>query len=101
MVSNVATAIEIGISVLRPSARLDAAPAVTNRISSVAYAVDEIASDEKTASAIVLLIRGCSCSADDSGGPTKMRLTASSVSVIRGGTGPRSQPFLYGTTDGL
>ena len=52
--SRTATAIEIGTSVLSPSARLDAPTAVTNRISSVAYAVDEIASDEKTASAIGL-----------------------------------------------
>ena len=61
--SRTATAIEIGMSVSSPSARLDAPSAVTKRISSVAYAVDEIASDEKTASAIVLVIRWCSCSA--------------------------------------
>ena len=36
--------------------------ATTNRISSVAYAVDEIASDENTASAMVFGRRWCSCS---------------------------------------
>ncbi len=61
--SRSATAIEIGIRTLSPSARLDAPTAVTNRISSVAYAVDEMASDEKTASAISLGIRWCSWSA--------------------------------------
>ena len=70
-----ATAIEIGMRVLSPSARLDVPSAVTKRISSVAYAVDEIASDEKTASAIVLPMRWCSCSALESGRPTRMRLT--------------------------
>ena len=50
--SSSATAIAIGTSTSSPSARLDAPTAVTNRISSVAYAVDEIASDENTASAI-------------------------------------------------
>ena len=60
--SRIATAIEIGTSFESPSARLDGTTAMTNRISCVAYAVDEIASDEKTASAIVLLMRWCSCS---------------------------------------
>src|SRR6478735_1324376 len=63
------------MSVLRPSARLDVPSAVTKRISSVAYAVDEMASDEKTASAMIFGIRWCSCSALDSGRPTRMRLT--------------------------
>ena len=44
----------MGTSTLRPSAKLDAAPVVTNRISSVAYAVEEIASDEKIGNASVL-----------------------------------------------
>src|ERR1700675_2994222 len=60
---------------LSPSARLEGPTAVTNRISSVAYAVEEMASDEKTASAIVLGIRWCSCSAVASGRPTRTRLT--------------------------
>src|SRR5438309_1546089 len=38
-----ATVIAIGTSFERPSARLDGATAMTNKISSVAYAVDEIA----------------------------------------------------------
>ena len=66
-----ATAIEIGMSVSSPSARLDVPTAVTKRISSVAYAVEEIASDEKTASAIsladalVLLLRARERPADE------------------------------------
>ena len=47
--SRIATVIAIGTSFESPSARLDGATAMTNRISSVAYAVDEIASDENTA----------------------------------------------------
>ncbi len=49
--------IAIGTSFDRPSARLEPPTAVTNKISSVAYAVDEIASDENTASAVALLSR--------------------------------------------
>ena len=58
-----------------------ARPRSTNRISCVAYAVDEIASDEKTASAIVLLMRWCSCSEVASGRPTSTRLKLSSTVV--------------------
>ena len=54
---------------------------MTNRISSVAYAVDEIASDEKTASAIVLVMRWCSCSDVASGRPTKTRFSVSNTSL--------------------
>jgi hypothetical protein len=77
--SSTATAIEIGMRTLRPSARLDAPTAVTNRISSVAYAVEEMASDENTASAIVLGIRWCSWSAEAMGFPTKTRLTTDTI----------------------
>jgi hypothetical protein len=70
----IATAIPIGTSVSRPSARLDAPTAVTNRISSVAYAVDEIASDEKTASPMLFGMRWCSCSTVARGRPTSSRL---------------------------
>ena len=55
--NNSATAIAIGISVSRPSIKLDAPTAVTNKISSVAYAVEEIASEEKTARPITFGIR--------------------------------------------
>ena len=55
--SRMTTTIEIGTSFDSPSARLDGSTAMTKRISCVAYAVEEIASEEKTASAIVLLIR--------------------------------------------
>ena len=73
--SRIATAIAIGTSFESPSARLEPPTATTKRISSVAYAVDEIASDEKTASAIVFGIRWCSCSVVASGRPTRTRLT--------------------------
>src|SRR5688500_13028198 len=68
-----ATASDIGTSFVSPSARLDAPAAVTNKISSVAYAVDEIGSDENVASAIGFDSRWCSCSAVDSGRPTSRR----------------------------
>src|SRR6478609_716434 len=79
-----ATAIEMGMRTFRPSARLDAPIAVTNRISSVAYAVEEIASDEKTASAISLGIRWCSWSADEMGRPTRTRLTTDTILALPG-----------------
>src|SRR5712692_781659 len=81
MVNSTATAKPIGISLLRPSARLDPPTATTKRISSVAYAVDEIASDEKTASAIVFGIRWCSISVVASGRPTRTRLTNATWAV--------------------
>src|SRR3954467_10105380 len=74
MVSRSATAIAIGTSLESPSARLDVPSAVTKRISSVAYAVEEMASDENTASAMTLGMRWCSCSAVASGRPTTRRL---------------------------
>ena len=52
---------------------------MTNRISSVAYAVDEIASDEKTASATVFVMRWCSCSDVASGRPTSSRFSVSNT----------------------
>ena len=55
--SRIATAMPIGTSLLSPRARLEPPTAMTNRISSVAYAVDEMASDEKTASPIVFGMR--------------------------------------------
>ena len=71
----------IGMSVLRPSARLDPPTATTKRISSVAYAVDEIASDENTARAMVFEMRWCSISVVASGRPTSTRLTNATSSV--------------------
>jgi hypothetical protein len=52
---------------------------MTKRISSVAYAVDEIASEEKTGNAIVLERRWCSCSVVARGRPTNSRLRESST----------------------
>ena len=69
------TLVPIGTRVSRPSSRLEPPSATTKRISSVAYAVDEMASEEKTASAIVFGIRWCSISVVARGRPTKMRLT--------------------------
>src|SRR5436190_12285842 len=74
MTRSTATAAASGTRRDRPRARLDAPTAVTNRISSVAYAVDEMASDENTASAITLGMRWCSCSAVANGRPTRTRL---------------------------
>jgi hypothetical protein len=70
----IATATAIGTSVSSPSTKLEAPTAVTKRISSVAYAVDEMASDEKTASPMVFEMRWCSCSTVASGRPTSSRL---------------------------
>jgi hypothetical protein len=79
--SSTATTIDIGTSFESPRARLDPPTATTSRISCVAYAVDEIASDEKTASAIVFVIRWCSCSEVAKGRPTSTRLKLSSTVV--------------------
>ena len=84
----------------RGRARGSSAPtAMTKRISSVAYAVDEIASDENTASAIVFGIRWCSCSVVASGRPTRTRLTnASVVDPVRAlaSTGRRQHAIPHG-----
>src|SRR5262245_4964174 len=47
----------------------------TSRISSVAYATEDRASDEKTASAIVLVRRSCRAWASDIGAPTSHRFS--------------------------
>src|SRR3954471_18428043 len=72
----IATITAIGTSFDRPNARLDEGTAITKRISSVAYAVDEMASDEKTASATIFEMRWCSCSEVASGRPTSSRFSA-------------------------
>ena len=54
-------------------------PRSRTRICWVAYAVDEIASEEKTASAIVFEIRWCSCSEVASGRPTSSRFSVSNT----------------------
>src|SRR6202795_3582962 len=69
------TAMAIGTSFDSPSARLEPPTAITKRICSVAYAVDEIASDENTASATTFEIRWCSCSDVASGRPTSSRFS--------------------------
>src|SRR5262245_28747676 len=79
--SRIATTTAIGTSLLRPIARLDAPSAVTKRISSVAYAVDDKASDEKTASAIVFGSRCSSMLVVASGRPTTTRLSSFSNRV--------------------
>jgi hypothetical protein len=80
--SKIATAIEIGTSTLSPRARLEVPTTVTKRISSVAYAVEEIASDENTARAMTLGMRWCSCSDVASGRPTKMRFSVSNTNSV-------------------
>src|SRR5215471_16998344 len=47
----------------------------TSKISSVAYATEDRASEEKTASAIVLVSRSCRAWASDIGAPTSHRFT--------------------------
>ena len=74
----------IGMRTLSPSSRLDEPAATTKRISSVAYAVEEMASEEKTASAIVFVIRWCSWSADEIGRPTRTRLTTDTILALHG-----------------
>src|SRR5262245_17032868 len=63
----------------RPSARLEAPAATKKGISSVAYAVEEMASDEKTASATRFVSRWCSCSVVARGRPSSTRLTTDTV----------------------
>ena len=62
-----------------------AAPASTStsRISSVAYAVDEMASDEKTASATFFESRSCCSSAVAMGRPSIARLKPPTSDVTR------------------
>src|SRR3954447_26621152 len=68
-----ATATEMGTRCESPNARLEPPTAVTNRISSVAYAVDDSASDANTGRAMLFGSRWCSCSLVGIGRPTKMR----------------------------
>src|SRR5262245_4184582 len=77
--SKTATTIAIGTSLLSPSARLDPPTATTNRISSVAYAVDDNASDENTARAMVFGSRCSSIWVVASGRPTTSRFKTSST----------------------
>ena len=70
------------MSAFSPSARLDAPTTVTKRISSVAYAVDEMASEENTANAMTFGIRWCSCSDVASGRPTKIRFSVSNTRSV-------------------
>src|SRR6476620_6893128 len=79
MISKSATALPIGMSVFSPSARLDPPTATTNRISSVAYAVDESASEENTASAMVFGSRCSSILVLARGRPTRSRFTTSNI----------------------
>jgi hypothetical protein len=73
--SSAATTKAIGTSRLSPIARLEPPTATTNRISSVAYAVDDSASDENTARAIVLGRRCSSICMVANGRPTTMRFS--------------------------
>jgi hypothetical protein len=75
-VNRIATTMEIGTSLERPSARLDPPTAVTIRISSVAYAVDDSASDANTGRAMSLGSRWCSCSVVAMGRPTSSFFSA-------------------------
>ena len=94
MASMTATTIDSGTSLLSPSARLDPPIATTNRISSVAYAVDEMASDEKVASAIRLGRSWCSWSTVAMGRPTSSRF---SITYTRGQyAAVRVVPHLWG-----
>jgi len=61
--------------------RLDPPTAMTKRISSVAYAVEEMASDENVARAIDFGSRWWSCSLDASGRPIMTRLSIVNTGV--------------------
>ncbi len=61
-------------------ARLEGAAAMTKRISSVAYAVEEMASDENVARAMILGRRWWSCSEFAMGRPMRTRLAKVSTS---------------------
>src|SRR5215467_7239118 len=56
----------------------------TSRISSVAYATEDMASEEKTASATVLVRRSCRAWASDIGAPTSQRFTRLVFMLCRG-----------------
>src|SRR5919204_5514144 len=79
--------------------------ASTSRICSVAYATDEIASDESTASAVFLFRRSCSSRSEASGRPTRTRLRCLSVLGMEDGykrrTAPLSMKFESDTVDGF
>src|SRR5262245_14290119 len=56
----------------------------TSRISSVAYATEDMASEEKTASATVLVRRSCRAWASDIGAPTSQRFSRLAFMLGRG-----------------
>ncbi|MFL5805857.1 MAG: hypothetical protein ACJ8CR_29485 [Roseiflexaceae bacterium] len=70
----------IEISITNGSALAPAATSTT-RIASVAYATDESASDEKTASATSLCSRWWCCRSVASGWPTRKRFTVSIITI--------------------
>src|SRR4051794_41570116 len=74
MASRITTMMAIGIRT--SSACIPPAGTSTTRISSVAYAVDEMASEANTANAMSLMSRCWCSSADAIGGPMKTRLGA-------------------------
>src|SRR4051794_23197707 len=76
-----ATTMAMGTSIWSPRARLDAPAAITNRISSVAYAVEEMASEEKVARAMRFERRWCSDSDEARGRPIRTRLVSSSTTT--------------------
>src|SRR4051812_2131791 len=88
MASSAATTTAMGTSRLRPIARLEPPRAATNRISSVAYAVDDSASEEKTASAIVFERRCSSIWVVAKGRPTTNRLKSFSIPDHLAAVGP-------------
>jgi len=73
-----------------------AATASTSKISSVAYAVEESASEEKTASAVFFDNRSCIACSVLFGLPTRKRLSDVTISAACEPVGLTSQPFVYG-----
>jgi hypothetical protein len=77
MPSSTAIATETGITYVNEAPEVAvAATASTSRISSVAYAVEESASEEKTARAVFFVRRSCDASSVLSALPTNSRFTA-------------------------
>src|SRR3954466_10846968 len=79
MASRITTMMAIGIRT--SSACIPPAGTSTTRISSVAYAVDELASEANTANAMSLMSRCWCSSADAIGGARKPRLSVEYIGV--------------------
>ena len=82
MTSNTQTTMAIGTSGLNAEPPIKACESNTTRISSVAYAVDDNASDAKTGNAISLRSRWCCASVLEIGRPTRIRFNLGTTAYL-------------------